>query len=38
MNDYLAKPFNNAELSHVIDRIYRRLKRKFIESNIPNRS
>ena len=38
MNDYLAKPFNNAELAHVLDRIYRRLKRKFIESNILNRT
>ena len=37
MNDYLAKPFNNAELAHVLDRIYRRLKRKYIESNILSR-
>jgi CheY-like chemotaxis protein len=32
MNDYLGKPFNNAELIHVVERIHRKLKRKNIES------
>lgn len=38
MNDYLGKPFNNAELTHVVDRISRKLKRKNIEAAIIHRN
>ena len=38
MNDYLGKPFNNAELAHVVERISRKLKRKNTESSIISRN
>lgn len=38
MNDFLGKPFNNAELTHVVERIHRKLKRKSIESAYQGRN
>lgn len=38
MNDYLGKPFNNAELAHVVERISRKLKRKNVETPIISRN
>jgi CheY-like chemotaxis protein len=38
MNDYLGKPFNNAELVVVLERIQRKLKRKNIMSSILSRN
>ena len=38
MSDYLAKPFNNAELTQVLERVHRKLKRKNIEATLLSRN